>query len=283
MVIISMTSLSPSGDAASATGPSLDCSGEPWVAMFPTLGTVHVHADGSVDVDLEPDDRVPPEDPAPRDAALRHGWGEPLALVRQGFRCAWGTAMVPPDGGGCLVVGGSVHDVAVVLVELVGLGWSVLSDRIVPTRWTDGELVAFPRAAPVLMSKRRALRGGLEGKAVRATSDAVAVDVPRTGTSQPVRAFAGVGLRRPDETVLEELAGHERFSAASLVMIGGVLAGDENVAADVEPSEIMRTHLALAALPFTRLCFDSDTLGADVAELCRWWSLITADTAVMSP
>ncbi len=57
----------------SPAGPSLDRSGEPWVGVFPTLGTVRVHADGTVDVDLAADDGDTAEDPALREAALRNG------------------------------------------------------------------------------------------------------------------------------------------------------------------------------------------------------------------
>ena len=247
--------------------------------MFPTLGTVRVHADGTVDVDLAADDGDTAEDPALREAALRNGWGEPLSLVRRGFRCASGTGVVPPDGRGCLILQGSVHDVAIVLVELVGSGWSVLGDRIVPTRWHDGELLAFPRVAPAIISQRRARRAGLEGQPVRAETDAVAVVVPRAHTAQPVRAFAEVGFRRPDETVLEELTGHDRFAAATLAMVGGVMSGVDEQSADSTPQETMRRHLALAALPFARLRFDGDSLGADVAALSRWWSMAVSGAA----
>ncbi len=111
-----------------------------------------------VDVEVEPDDSDEPEDPALREAALRYGWGEPLSLVRRGFRCAWGTGWCHRTGTAASSSTGRLHDVAIVLVELVALGWSVLGDRIVPTSWNDGELIAHHRDAPVLISQRRARR-----------------------------------------------------------------------------------------------------------------------------
>ncbi len=255
---------------AAPSGPTLDRSTEPWVGVFPGLGTVRVHADGAVDVEIELDQADPPEDPALREAALRHGWAEPLGFVRQGYRCAWGSALAPPDGHGCLIVNGTMHDVAVVLLELVSDGWSVLADHLVPARWVDGRLVAFPADAPVLVSDRRARRRELKGTSVRAHTDAVRVDVPRAPSPQPVRAVVVVGIRRPDDPVFEDLLGHERFSAASQVLIGGVMKNDHD--ADGAPRDVMGEHLDLSKLRFARLRFDDDTLGADVAELTRWWS-----------
>jgi hypothetical protein len=250
-------------------GPFLDRSGEPWRGVFPTLGTVRVHADGSIHVELEPDLSDEPEEPALRESALRFGWGEPLSWVRRGYRCAWGSGLVAPDGNGCLIVRGSMHDVAIVLLELVSDGWSVLADHIVPTAWADGVLQAYPRDAPVLVSDRRARRRELEGVNVRGLSDAVRVDVARATSPQPVRAIASVGARRPAEPVLDVLMGHERFSAAASVMIGGVMVAE---ATDADQGRVMREHLELAKLRFVTLRFDEDTLGADVAELCAWWS-----------
>ena len=227
-----------------------------------------------VDVEVEPDEGDDPEDPALREAALRFGWGEPLSLVRRGFRCAWGSGLVPPDGHGCLVVNGPIHDVSIVLVELVAAGWSVLSDRLVPTTWNDSELLAHPRDAPVLISQRRARRAELDGAPVRAHTDAVAVDVPRTADPQPILAFVDVGVRRPDDAVLEELSGHERFSAASLAMIGGVMAGIDD-SDEPTPQDVMRTHIALSTFPHAQLRFRSDSVEVDVAELCRWWATTT--------
>ncbi len=145
----------------------------------------------------------------------------------------------------------------------------MLADHIVPTAWADGVLRAYPRAAPVLVSDRRARRRELEGVKVRALSDAVRVDVARVTSPQPVQAIASVGVRRPGETVLDELVGHERFSAAASVMIGGVMAPEST---DADRGRMMSEHLELAKLRFATLRFDEDTLGADVAELCNWWS-----------
>jgi hypothetical protein len=262
------------GVITEGAGLRLDRSGEPWVGVFPTLGAVQVHADGSIDVDVEPGSgNDTSEESSLREAALRYGWGEPLSLVRRGFRCAWGTAMVPPEGGGGLVLNGRVHDVAIVLAELVGHGWSVLADRLVPTTWVDGDLVASPREAPVLVSRALAERTGIEATPARLHSDASRVDVPRASQPQPVRAFANVGHRRLEETTLAELVGHERFGAAFRVMADGVLSGVDDVAG----GKTMQNHLALASLPFCRLRIRDDSAGADVAELVRWWRSVTGE------
>lgn len=168
------------------------------------------------------------------------------------------------------MVTGTIHDVGIVLLELVTDGWTVLADHLVPARWVGDSLLVFPRAAPVLVSHRRASRLDMEGVAVRERSDAVRIDVARTPSPQPIHAAVDVGARRPNEVVLEKLSGHEHFSAASQMMVGGVMG--LNPTSDATPKDIMREHLELAKLPFARLRFDEDTLGADVAELCRWWS-----------
>jgi hypothetical protein len=89
----------------------LDQHSEPWVATFTGLGSVHVHADGNVDVTVagagSPHLRGDPvESSMMREQALRWGWGEPLALVRRGFRLLRGTTLVSPDRPGCLIVPG---------------------------------------------------------------------------------------------------------------------------------------------------------------------------------
>jgi hypothetical protein len=246
--------------------------------MFPTLGAVRVHADGSIDVEVEPGSgNDTSEEPSLREAALRYGWGEPLSLVRRGFRCAWGTAMVPPEGGGSLLLNGRVHDIAIVLVELVAQGWSVLADRLVPTTWLDGDLVASPGEAPVLISRALAERTGIDATPARLHSDASLVDVPRARQPQPIRVFANVGHRRLDEPTLAELIGHERFGAASRVMADGVLSGLDDVPGAKMEQEMMQNHLALASFPFCRLRLREDSAGADVAELVRWWRSVTGE------
>ena len=76
--------------------------------------------------------------------------------------------------------------------------------------------------------------------------------------------------RRGNEPSLEPLLGHDRFQAASQVLIGGVLASDP----PADAGGVMKEHLELAKLPYARLQFGDDTLVADITELRRWWSQI---------
>jgi hypothetical protein len=242
------------------------------------LGTVRVHVDGSFDVVAEPDHSVRAEEIGLRQDALRYGWAEPLSLVRRGYRCAWGTALVSPAGDTCMVLQGGPHGVGLVFAELVGLGWHLVSDRIVPTDWVEGQLLAFPREAPALISRQRADIAGLDGAEVRAHTDAVAVEVARVSGPIPVSAFVSVDARRPGEPVIESLSGHARFRAAAAVMLGGIMADERVGSDDGESDRALREYLALAALPFVRLRYEEDSLGVDVAELCAWMTAV-AQTA----
>jgi hypothetical protein len=250
----------------------LDRTGEPWVGKFPGLGTVSVHADGSFDVVAEPDHSERAEEIGRREDALRYGWAEPLSFVRRGYRCAWGTALAVPGGDTGILLQGDPHGVGVgvVFAELVGLGWRLISDRIVPTQWVEGQLLAFPRDAPALLSRQCVDSAGLDGVEVRAHTDAVAVDVDRVSRPIAVSALVTVDVRRPGDPVVEALSGHERFRIAASVMITGVMAVERVEPHDGASDVVLREHLDMAALPFVRLRYEEDSVGVDVAELCAW-------------
>ena len=168
------------------TGPHLDTESEPWRATFPGLGTVLVDTAG--DLTIEPD-----QPGAEIDAALRWGWGENLSLIRQDYLMLAGSTVVSPDRSRALLVSGDVHDVAIVLLALADQGWAVLADRATPCRWQERHLLACPRQAPVVVTRRRARKTVWEARDIRQDSGAVAVDVPRW--AQPVLLAGIVRLR----------------------------------------------------------------------------------------
>lgn len=211
-----------------------------------------------------------------RERALRYGWAEPLSLVRQGFQLFGGAGVVPPGGGSsCLMLHGDVHDTALVLLAFVSLGWSVLGDRFVPTRWQEGQLVAYPTDSPVLLSKRRAEKRGISGTKVRSHTDALEIDVPRSDSPADVAGVALLRIARPEDEVLTVLTGHERFEPAVNYQVAGVLGRftAEGLPA-APPKEVMAEHLRLAAIPAVRLSFSEDALEANLAALVAWWDAL---------
>jgi len=263
---------------------TLDRSGEIWVGTFPTLGVVRIHPDGAVEVEAQPveasEPDAEPESLEWRVAALRHGWAEPLSLVRRGFHLIVGTAVTPPDTDtadpGCLVLRGPVHDIAMVMTELFAHGWRMLANRVVPVRWTDGVLIAHPRDTPTVIAKGRARKLEIEGTRLRADSDARSIEVARHTVPTPVRATVSISMRRPDESVLRVAEGHERFQAATSLIARGVLwpAGE-----DLTPPQVMQRHLELTSLPTADLTVSDESLADDAAELWRWWSATVGEGA----
>ena len=241
---------------------ALDRSGTDWLGTFPGLGTVVVSPDGHVEV--HPVDDGPTGEKA---AALRHGWGELLASTRRGHSLALGAALVSADASaGALLVCGTAHEVAPVVLALTGVDWTLLSDRPTPTSWEDGRLIAHPRPAPFVMAFERAADSGRSFGTVRTPSNAVALDVPRAEDPAPIRALLLVQRRRPDEEPFTELSGHRKFERAASVMVGGVLAS-EHASDETAVSE----HLRIAELPSAVLRIDGPDAG--LLETVRaWWS-----------
>lgn len=290
--------------------PSLDRSADTWIGVLPGLGSVQIARDGSIEITVEPsapltgdDDEHPDagEDAELREAALRHGWAEGLSWARRGYRLAAGAAVCAPDDEErCVVLAGDPHDSAIVLIQLVNRGWTVMGDKYTPTQWVDGTLMASSRSAPLLMSARRLAKAELEGVKVRGHTDARAVDLPRAEGTRQVAAFCSLRMRKPDEAVLEVLAGAQRFEAAAGIMIGGALfpapaSDDERSDDGAEPpeshdehaegeaadqaaedrsrltAEAMAEQMRLVAIPQLRLSIDSATANEDAGQLCAWW------------
>ncbi len=241
---------------------ALDRSGTDWLGTFPGLGTVVVSPAGHVEVD--PVDGGPDGEKA---TALRHGWGELLASARRGHSLALGAALVPADpAAGALLVCGTPHEVAPVVLALTGLGWALLSDRPTPTSWEEGRLIAHPRPAPFVMAFERAVESGLSFTTVRTPSNSVAVDVPRSAEPRPIRALLLVQRRRPDEEPFSELIGHRKFERAASVMVGGVLASE--FASD---ESAVSEHLRIAELPSAVMRVDGPSTYS-LEPVVAWWS-----------
>lgn len=169
-----------------------------------------------------------------RERALRYGWGEPLSWVRRGFHMVGGAALGPADSDACVLLLGDPHDIAIVALELLKHDWCLLSDRPTPVTWDADHLMAQPREAPLLVSKRRARKAGIEGTPVRGDTDALAVEVARCEVPRRVAAAVQIRTRRPDEQNLTPLTGHERFEAATSLYTGGALTPEDGRAnADV--------------------------------------------------
>lgn len=260
--------------------PTLDRSCEPWVGVFPGLGRITVAVDGSVDVEPDP---TGSEDHTLREQALRFGWAEGLSWARRGYQLASGSAVCPPGTGpaetgsvGCVLLTGDLHDVRMVLADLVKRSWRVMSDRITPTQWENGRLIAHPREAPILMARRHAAELEYASRRVRADTDACAVDLPRHTDREPVSAVVVIGSRRMDEAVVEPMVGQQRFEYAAALMQGGVLALEcapgepDDVTQEKLDAEAHAEYLRLATLPTCTLRIGQATLAADVAALADW-------------
>jgi hypothetical protein len=250
-------------------GPELDRAALDWHGSFPGLGSLDIHADGSVRVAPDGAERE-------REAALRHGWADLLAFSQLGFSMAAGAVLAPgPDASGALLVCGDPPEVAAVALGLTAHGWSLVSDRPTPTQWEHAALVAHPRPAPLIVGRHLASLAGRDRQSVRTGSDALAIDVNRRSTPVQVSAIARVQRRRPDEDRLTELHGHRRLERAATIMIGGALSA---AGADADPTAVVDEHLRLAGLPWCEARIDEDTHDT-VGALIAWWTDLAREPA----
>lgn len=259
-------------------GPHIDSTGEPWRATFPGLGTVLV--DDAGDLTIEPDQ--PGEQV---EAALRWGWGEALSLARRDYLLLTGSTVVTPDRERALLMVGDTHDVAILLLALASQGWAALADRVTPFRWDDDRLVAHPRQAPVVVSRRRARKAGWEGADIRQESDAVSVAVTRYTEPVPLGGIVQLRSAKSSEPIEQtRLAGMARLEGGATLRAPGVLsgrAGGEETPPDDDPDsvrrmragEAMQSDLRLAqAAPILRLGFDSDRQDEVLDVLLQWFA-----------
>lgn len=284
---------------ATLPGITLDRDSEPWVGTFPGIGRVMVAADGTVDVTMDAvesgtvgDESGHPADASTdaqtsdtlelREAALRHGWGEPLSWARRGFVCLGGGAVTPDPSVGCILITGELHEFGRVLPELARRGWGFLSDRFTPAQWAEGSFVAHPVAAPLLLSTRRARAAGWTGAPVRGATDALAVALRRVPEPTRVAGVVTLARRRVGEPAFEVLTGHRRFEVAANLRIDGALAPTgPDAAAATDPGQHLAEQLRLAALPTARWRADNDddAIPADVDHLQQWWREITGSAS----
>lgn len=223
-------------------GPYLDTQEEPWEGSFPGIGRVTIDEGGGVSVYADPG-----EGHEEREQALRWGWAEPLSLTRQGFTILIGTGLVSVDGTEAMLLTGDPHDCALVMIELVRVGWQVLGDRITACRWEGAELVAYPRSAPVLVSRRRAKRAGWSGVPVRRGSDSIAVPVPRAQEPAVLRTVLGLRSAKDSDSIeLTRVSGLQRFEQAASVWAGGALASELTDSADARSNALMARQMKLA-------------------------------------
>lgn len=269
---------------------SLDRSSEPWVGSFPGLGSVAVYKDGSVETSVDP---VPSRlgtqpSPSEKDRALRFGWGEALSLVRQGYTCFRGSALVPADPRtGCLLLVANCGDAPSLGAALLSLGWLVMADALVPTRWDDVDILAVPRSAPMILPTEVAIRAGLRDSTVRAHSDSVAVATSDKWGPVRISGVVLVEARGQDSKPARWLEGHERLVAATSILAGGVLGDGERaggldkrassdphaikIEASRKASEVLARRLRIAKLPMLELPVAAETIDDDVARLVDFW------------
>lgn len=298
--------------------PTLTEDGPDWLAVFPGLGSVRVHDDGSYDISVEPvpaSTRVSATGVAPtithslwdgapeikglqprnetetmRHEALRFGWAEPLAWRRRGYRLLHGGTVLDPDSGKAVAVLGPPHDTAIVVLELARRGWHLISDQFAPVIWRDESLEAAPAAAPLVVSRSRAVKAGLPGVPVRANTNTVRLDVPRAQSPAAIAATVHVSMHKEgDEEPFVVLQGRERLTAsAGLLMPETLLSlmplvssgdadrtlGDEAAAKGgtaVTPQQAFAEHMKAMAIPGARLYLDSGDVAGSVESVVSWW------------
>lgn len=258
---------------ASRPVPQVDTSDEVWRATFPGLGELTVSVDGTVVTDPEP--VLVPDPPQPdqwwddvdesgcfpahwestdrRAAALRWGWGEPLAQVRRGHRLTHAATMVDPDGR-ALALRGSDHEIAIVAVGLLRAGWLLLADEPTVMQWQDDELIALPSQRPLVVAisllKKTfpdGLPDGWQGSPTRGSSNSVTLDVPRWTEPAPIAALVSAEASRGSEpTYWEAVRGHQKFMlAAGLFISYGPLAATDNDGTISEKARIAQLPMSI--------------------------------------
>lgn len=258
---------------------------EPWVASFAGVGAVYIDADGTVTVEVadttDPGDTTVPADTdtgnrRQRHDALKYGWGEPLSLIRRGFRLVVGTALVAPKRQGCVIFAGSVSNTALVTSHLVARGYRPVADGVVPVAADtdgsidpggDGPVMAHPRTAPLLLPRRWARKAGLEGEPVRSDSDAVAIVTDQAEAPEPVVGVAMVRIRRPGEQTLRQLGGFEPFEQAASLLS----AAQDLCPWAPAPAVELANHSRLASVPHAEIGVRTDTLSDDLVAITTWW------------
>lgn len=235
----------------------LDTGSEPWVGVFPGLGRVHIHADGSYSVQIEPGGH-----PSARQA-LTDGWAEPLSWHRVGLRVARATTVVD-DRGRALMLTGPVDPVTSVVAGLIGEGWLLLADTLTPVR-QHASLVALPRRSPWLVPSDP-VGSVADGERPRPGSTAQIRTAPRVSTPASVRGLVAVSSAVPttSEATLTEQHGHDRLRRTAGVLLP-VIGGPPPTPVARMRDDLLDAAISVAVLhsPVSQAWCPSDLLS--------WW------------
>lgn len=263
----------------------LDRSGSVWTGRFPGLGEVRVDADGGLSVRTETDD---PD----AEAALRHGWGELLALARRGVPILNGTSVAPAADAPAALLTGPSEFVGVLTAALAGLGWTVVGDRLSPVDISESKIRVLPRPTPVL-TPRSMVQGGLSeaNRPARRDTDVLVTGATTSAVAHELAGLVEVTRRRVGEDDDETLIGHERFALASGLHVLGALRpfrpdddhhddhdgdGDEHAGSTTgAPQLLIADHLRLAELPALRVRVGTDPDDA-ARRVASWFTTTTA-------
>ena len=225
---------------------------EPWEFTLASIGSFRVAADGSPVVTMETGLDAQGE------AMVLNNLLDPLIWWRRGFWLLNGSVMVDPAGRAVLI--SSAPELAErVVVGLSKIGWKCVGDFLVPARVESGQVIVYPREAPVICSAAIAVMESMTiENFVRPGGNAVGIGIARW--SQPIALVAMATLMpEPPEPVSPGI-GRARIARALLV---------EVVAKERSPGELLEIVAGLAVLP---AWVSSDPLRAITDPDAEWAS-----------
>lgn len=226
-------------------GITLDTSIEPWIGVFPGLGSVRVFADGTYDVapvqidvadpGAESEANQPGEDLLEeRRRALTHGWAEPLSWARQGYVVAAGTTLVEPESGRAVLLVGRAKPQLVIVRSLIGAGWSVAADGLTPIDDSSGLPLAVPTSAPLLLPVGETRDSPQPLERARTDTDAVMVPVARVTAPVPLAAvLVCMDFNIGDKPEITPVTGVAKVSRILGALVGGALGAQDGPGPDL--------------------------------------------------
>ncbi|GDX32435.1 hypothetical protein LBMAG15_13700 [Actinomycetes bacterium] len=232
---------------------------EPWEFELPTMGSFRVAADGSNEMTL---DRGLD---AQGEAMVLSNLVDPLVWWRRGFWLLNGSVMVDPAGRAVLI--SSAPELAErVVVGLSKIGWSCVGDFLVPARVAGGQVMVYPREAPILCSAAIAVMESMAiDSFVRPGGNAVGIGIARW--SEPIALVAMATLMpEPPEPVSPGI-GRARIARSLLI---------EVVPKERSPGELLEIVAGLAVLP---AWVSSDPLRAITDPDAEWASVDARHTS----
>lgn len=225
---------------------------EPWGFELPTIGSFQVRADGSHEMTLDCGLDAQGE------AMVLQNLIDPLVWWRRGYWLLNGSVMVDPAGRAVLI--SSAPELAErVVVGLSKIGWSCVGDFLVPARVVGGQVMAYPREAPIACSASVAVMESMTiDNFVRPGGNAVGIGIARW--SRPIALVAMATLMpEPPEPVSPGI-GRARIARALLI---------EVAAKERSPGELLEIVAGLAVLP---AWVSSDPLRAITDQDAEWAS-----------